>query len=114
MEKYINADALQQKMTQLRLEQSGDMDKINLIWQVQDMILQAPTADVQEVVHAHWIDTSPPPVDEGRLPEWFEYTCSACKKSRVIAMTPYCYMCGAKMDETQYERGGKLYQRGDE
>ena len=74
---------------------------------INGLIEQIPTADVRENVHGHWIDTSPPPVEEGRLPEWFEYTCSACGKGRVIAMTPFCYFCGAKMDNYGKMKGTK-------
>lgn len=96
MARYIDADELREL-----IDGGYDLDFDELPETKQallKMIDEQPTADVREVVHGHWIDTSPPPVDEGRLPEWIEYTCSACGKGHVIAMTPYCYMCGAKMD----------------
>lgn len=61
-------------------------------------------ADAQKPPEGHWIDVS-------MKPEYWNYKCSVCGKGHVIAMTPYCYMCGAKMDDMLFERGGKMVKR---
>lgn len=55
------------------------------------IVLDAPAADVVEVVHAHWIDR-----DEKT---W----CSNCDASNKQYKPPYCPHCGAKMDGGKHE-----------
>ena len=60
-------------------------------------VINAPTADVQEVRHGKWLPTSHP--DQKR--------CSVCDVISFIALYPcinkadYCPHCGAKMDKEQ-------------
>ena len=60
-------------------------------------VINAPTADVQEVRHGKWLPTSHP--DQKR--------CSVCDVISFIAVYPcinkadYCPHCGAKMDKEQ-------------
>lgn len=81
--RLINADALIKKLT-------GKNFKLIHVDQLEAIIKNFPTAEVP-ITHGHWIDKSV-------MPEYFEYECSVCGKGHVIAMTPYCYMCGAKME----------------
>ena len=67
---------------------------------VRSIVYRTPTADVEPVIHAHWIEQ-----EDGNIDTY--YTCSACKEDfDLIAGTPcenlynYCPNCGAKMDET--------------
>ena len=59
------------------------------------MIALAPSADVEPVVHAHWIGINPKKDVEG----WIErdYKCSACDEISWEKRN-YCPNCGAKMD----------------
>ena len=58
---------------------------------IHGLIEQIPVADVQEVVHGHWVDDNDPS----------EWTCSECHY-RVMRYnnTAFCPNCGAKMDLT--------------
>jgi len=47
-----------------------------------------PTADVQEVKHGYWIDTTA---------YCGEFTCSICEEMCVTNKYKYCPHCGAKM-----------------
>ena len=55
-----------------------------------DIICDIPAADVQPVIHAAWINTTP---DD--FYEW--YKCSNCKYTDTKNFN-YCPKCGAKMD----------------
>lgn len=48
-----------------------------------------PVADVAEVKHGYWIDTTA---------YCGEFTCSICKETCVTNKYKYCPHCGAKMD----------------
>ena len=56
-----------------------------------------PSADVVQVVHAYWIQTSAKDEDGNAY-----YSCSNCgsgESHNPIVEVPYCWKCGAKMDE---------------
>ena len=54
-----------------------------------DKIIEAPAADVQEIIHGKWIICS-----DGYYPY-----CSVCtEEPKARIMTKYCPNCGAKMD----------------
>ena len=65
---------------------------------VKRVLLQAPTADVEEVKYGHWIDT------EYTYFGLKRYECSECRddefwdKRYVEHKEKYCPNCGAKMD----------------
>lgn len=73
---------------------------------IKDEIDEAPSADVVEVKHGHWINTSPYIASNGNYCKAQE--CSVCHALFVspgntpYANHPYCCECGAKMD------GGKV------
>ena len=52
-------------------------------------IMDLPSADVVQVIHAYWIDT------ENYYRRW---RCSACSGHTKEAHPPFCPFCGAKMD----------------
>lgn len=61
-----------------------------------DRIKSAPTADVVEVWHGHWI------LEKEPNGEPYCFHCSVCdedfRRIDIRAQTPYCPHCGAKMD----------------
>ena len=64
-------------------------------------IILIPAADVAPVVHGHWIKTSlmfaSSNGNHGNV-----HVCSNCgEQSGVGFKTPYCAICGAKMDEKE-------------
>lgn len=59
-----------------------------------------PTIDYEPVVHAHWIDK------DKDCEDWHihQYECSNCgmgDQHNPNVNVPYCWFCGAKMDEEQ-------------
>lgn len=62
-----------------------------------------PSADVQSVRHGHWMlceDQNQDDVNNGN----YLYVCSNCNHSDIHARTvdvPFCWFCGAKMDEVE-------------
>ena len=55
------------------------------------IINNAPTEDVEPIVHGHWIKRK------------CEFYCSKCSAIRLIPSEKFCYDCGAKMDEKESE-----------
>ena len=68
---------------------------------IEERIERLPSADVQPVRHGHWIlqeNQNQDDVNNGN----YLYICSNCKHSDIHARTvdvPYCWHCGALMDE---------------
>ena len=56
---------------------------------VENLIENAPTADVQEVKRGYWIDPT----------TYCGFTCSICKEKCITDKYKYCPRCGAKMYE---------------
>ena len=58
-------------------------------------------ADIVQVVHAYWIQTSAEDEDGNAY-----YSCSNCgsgESHNPIVEVPYCWKCGAKMDGGNYD-----------
>lgn len=94
MDRCINADELA-----CQLEDENLQILTYKLFSIADfikMLEDAPTADVQEVIHAHWIDTGKQDGNDN-----YEFMCSACEHidshSRQ-ADVPHCWYCAAKMD----------------
>lgn len=88
MARYIDADAILKEIYhRANLSSLGEITTPHLDWkEVVSIIKEAPTADVVEVKHGHWIGQYP------KVPK-----CSVC--SAVDSMKGnYCRYCGAKMD----------------
>lgn len=54
-------------------------------------------ADVVQVVHAHWIQTSAE--DENGNAYYYCSNCGRGESHNPIVEVPYCWKCGAKMDK---------------
>lgn len=90
MSRYIDADLLKDEFI-------GDFTEDYGVLLIKSVIDLQPTADVQEVKHAKWIDKP--------LSGYSYCRCSNCRKiteifvSRYgVATQKYCPNCGAKMD----------------
>lgn len=97
----IDANALLEEMKSLDVTISG----VSVIHkQAKESIIkhieQQPTLDYEPVVHAHWIDK------DKDCEDWHihQYECSNCgmgDQHNPNVNVPYCWFCGAKMDEEQ-------------
>lgn len=64
------------------------------------MIMDAPTVEAVEVVHARWVPIEYDGYADGS-PVWDLWECSECREEHSgdeDTLTPYCPNCGAKMD----------------
>ena len=68
-----------------------DNDYYDALMDAEDAIDDLPSADVAPVRHGHWVTTY-----RYGFPLW---ECSECGTQTGTANFPYCYDCGAKMDE---------------
>lgn len=67
-------------------------EQVNLIKQIiLSFVNEAPTLNVQPVVHAEWENVNPVEVPL--------YRCSACGRTPTVIKTNFCPDCGAKMDK---------------
>lgn len=95
MSRYIDADKAKEKKVYSKDRHEYVVPVAELDW--------LPTADVQEVMHGHWIEKA---LDNFRK---VECSCSICGWSGVenydsyvdIHDFEYCPYCGAKMDEEE-------------
>ena len=59
---------------------------------VQKMVTELPTANVKEIIYAHWIDYQVPHIS----------CCSYCDWGiNPLDKSPYCPNCGAEMSEVE-------------
>ena len=66
---------------------------------VRKSLQMTPTADVQEVVHAYWKETTHITESKrGREIHSKLYNCSNCDAPNGRKKSSYCHWCGAKMD----------------
>ena len=108
MDEYIDRDAFKESVEEryclpckeVGKDYNGCRCRACWVDDMLDEVINAPTADVAPVIHAHWIEQEDVNLDT-------YYTCSSCKEDfDLIAGTPcenlynYCPNCGAKMDET--------------
>lgn len=111
MAKYIDADALKDKMfnyydcVNLNTRKGNYRGETLMNYEVTDMIEDcidsAPTADVEEVRHAKWIYKGHHEM------MGHAFRCSVCERwmftnslNNIVGEYPYCH-CGAKMEGTQ-------------
>lgn len=96
MARYIDADLLKNEILSnaVRLNHPEDLCRETTIL----LIGVAPTSDVREVRHGEWI------LDK-KITSPIFLNCSLCGNTadkdihgNYIGITPYCSMCGAKMD----------------
>ena len=80
MARYVDVDELIAEYDRVHIGVAGGARKL---------MVEAPTADVAEVIHARWIICS-----DGYYPY-----CSNCKNEPFSGkMSKYCPECGARMD----------------
>ena len=104
MSRYIDADAAIKRFEELHGNENTLLNSYNADWIV-SFIEGQPTADVQEVMHGHWIEKA---LDNFRK---VECSCSICGWSGVenydsyvdIHDFEYCPYCGAKMGEEEQQ-----------
>lgn len=85
MARYINANLIRYKDLPFS---ANDEVGVYVGYSSKSEIDAIPTADVQEVKHGYWIDTTA---------YCGEFTCSICKETCVTNKYKYCPHCGAKM-----------------
>ena len=90
MAEYIDKEKLLQKLSRM-IEYCKNDNKVNgltALFQVGDAIMDCPTADVQEVMHAKF-----ELVNNGKG------VCRNCHRlDSIDKLAKYCRYCGAKMD----------------
>lgn len=100
MARYIDADKVLLELQKFSLDTSNPygVGYSDCLTAVEDVLNEAPTADVEEVKHGEWIEKEEVYGD-------VYYTCSNCNNDwTTIDGTPqqnfmnYCPNCGAKMD----------------
>lgn len=91
MPRYIDAQKLKDAMN-IEDDANGNFNIMTALKCVDD----APTADVQEVMHGNWIFEK----DIERFGIWDTFICSKCGH-RTLTKCNYCSNCGAKMDEEE-------------
>lgn len=106
--RYIDANELVRAMTlQANRTMLGEIAPPQSSYsEMLDLVADAPTADVVEVRHGYWMQTSEPKFIEGI--KRISVECSVCKIRRNIPAVEYhgyyyCPNCGAKIDGERRE-----------
>lgn len=101
MSRYIDADKLTVYFEALakQAEIEGLYNMAHIYNRCLQIIEDAPTADVVEVVHAYWKETTHITESKrGREIHSKLYNCSNCDAPNGRKKSSYCHWCGAKMD----------------
>lgn len=103
MGRYIDVD----KIRITAQTENEDGDALVSLSDVRKAIEQTPTADVAEVRHAYWKETTH--ITESKRHREIHsklYNCSYCDAPNGRKKSSYCHWCGAKMDgNRQYALG---------
>lgn len=103
MSRYIDADKLIKSIPPYRGEYPVMM---KAVWAAIDA---TPTADVVEVRHAYWKETTHITESKrGREIHSKLYNCSYCDAPNGRKKSSYCHWCGAKMDGERREENERL------
>ena len=79
-----------------------------------DLVEKIPTADVKEVRHAQWEETSRITFSKrGRKIHSKMYNCSYCGAPNGRKKSNFCHWCGAKMDGREMKKESKI-MRGEQ
>lgn len=92
--RYINVNALPM-WDELFMQGKNDSGVWVRYRDVENMLKNAPTADVEEVKHGEWIEQHDPNDDPLFRRKWF---CSVCGEWQTYGISKRCPECGAKMD----------------
>lgn len=91
--RLIDADALD-------MRERGNNSQRVMWWEIEKLLRQAPTIDVEPIKHGHWIKE-----------KYERPICSVCGNQGFLSIIdsitgdfPYCAWCGAKMDEDVTEK----------
>ena len=103
MSRYIDAEALLESVQSKRLifEESTPVEECiaEQVSVFEETIEEAPTADVVEIRHAYWKETTHITESKrGREIHSKLYNCSNCDAPNGRKKSSYCHWCGAKMD----------------
>lgn len=94
MPRYIDADALPM-WDELFMKGKNDSGVWVRYKDVERLIRNAPTADVEEAKHGEWKEI----IDEKEVLFFRQkFYCSACGEWNTYGMTAYCPKCGARME----------------
>ena len=96
-------DAFNRIKNTLKNPETAHYDTL-MFYEIEDVLEDVKPADVVQVVHAHWIQTSTE--DENGNAYYYCSNCGRGESHNPIVEVPYCWKCGAKMDahgEEQYE-----------
>lgn len=106
MSRYIDADKLIERLLKLKVV-TDDMYGMGIacgIERAETAIEMQPTADVVEVRHAYWKETTHITESKrGREIHSKLYNCSNCDAPNGRKKSSYCHWCGAKMDGERRE-----------
>lgn len=103
MPRYIDIDDTVKTFEKLHGEESTLLNCYNADW-IFSFLESQPTADVQEVVHAYWKETTHITESKrGREIHSKLYNCSNCDAPNGRKKSSYCHWCGAKMDGEREE-----------
>lgn len=98
MARLIDADALTDRLDAIAYHdwnQGTSVSWADAFKVFAEMVRDERTVDIEPVKHGHWIE------DEARIRD----QCSVCGLSVNWSQykTPYCPLCGAKMDEVEHD-----------
>lgn len=109
MAEYIERDALMQRMGEF-FSPVNTVEQALMLNHTLKVINAFPAADVVEVVHGRWIGLEYDGYADG-CPVYDLWECSECgeevRGEDVPDTHPWCHGCGAKMDVTDINVGGK-------
>ena len=101
MARYIDADKLV-----IETQSLEDIGQGIMQFYSKEQIEDAPTADVQPVIHAKWIDESEDSLKCSNCKLWIYKPFIGGSNERTKHYSPqYCAFCGAKMDLKENKDG---------
>ena len=97
MQRYIDAESLKNRIIR-KLGIKNENYLLPAEETLYNAIDEAPTADVQPVIHGKWINHTH---TNGLGITFIDYECDACHEHIDTWKSDYCPNCGAKMAEPQ-------------
>ena len=94
---------IEREMAIAEINKSDLLAGNNAEW-AKEILNRIPTADVAEVKHAYWVETSHTTISKrGREIHSSLYNCSRCGAPNGRKKSSFCHWCGAKMDGERKE-----------